>query len=154
LAPTVGFSNASYCVKRALSILPSLPEVHATKGFIELHFGWNWSEAAKELEHAIQLDPGSPDAHHWKSHYFVAMGRFNESLEESKLLFNLDKTGPLGPAHLPWHYLWAGNPAQAIREEQFDVNVTNRPLVLLVEAWAYEEQGDYTNAIQSFQTAV
>jgi serine/threonine protein kinase/class 3 adenylate cyclase len=155
LAPNVGFSNASYCVKKALSILPKLPEAHATMGFIQLHFEWNWSETEKELEQAIQLDDSS-DAHHWKSHYLVAMRRFNESLEESQLLFKLDKTGPVGPAHLPWHFLYAGNPAQAIKEcqQQFDVNVTNRPLVLLVEAWAYEEQRDYTNAIQSFQTAV
>ena len=50
----------------------------------------------------------SPDPHHWYSHLLTALGRRDESLEESRRALALSPLDPELTAHLGWHYLHAG----------------------------------------------
>src|SRR4029079_4707304 len=62
---------------------------------------------------AIALDPGLPDPHHWYSHLLTALGRREESLNESRRALELSPSDPRLIAHLGWHHLMAGEYEQA-----------------------------------------
>src|SRR5439155_4013203 len=82
LAPRETFPQAADAARRALALDPLLADAHATQGMVKLLDRWDWASAEKELREAIRLRPSSAVAHHWYSHYLVAMGKFDQSLEE------------------------------------------------------------------------
>jgi TolB-like protein/Flp pilus assembly protein TadD len=69
---------------------------------------WKWSQAEREFKRAIELDPDLPDPHHWYSHLLTALGRRDESLNESRRALELSPSDPKLIGHLGWHYLMAG----------------------------------------------
>ena len=75
--------------------------------FIKLNYDWDWPGAESEFKRAIQLNPNYDNAHHWYSHYLLAVGRTEESLVESRRALELDRVGLVINLHLGWHYLFA-----------------------------------------------
>jgi tetratricopeptide (TPR) repeat protein len=74
---------------KALELDESLAEAHTSlAGVKELE--WNWEEAQKEYQRAIELNPNYATTHHWYSLYLGAMGRQDESLTEIKRAQELD----------------------------------------------------------------
>jgi DNA-binding winged helix-turn-helix (wHTH) protein/TolB-like protein len=68
LADTSVFSNvtvAHNAVLKALELDPNLAEAHATLGFIHTFFDWDWSEAEREFNRSLELNPNYATAHHW-----------------------------------------------------------------------------------------
>jgi adenylate cyclase len=53
------------------------------------------------------LNPNYDNAHHWYSHYLIAVDRTEESLAASKRALELDRVGLVINLHLGWHYLFA-----------------------------------------------
>ena len=66
---------------KALELDDTLAEAHASLGYIQ-HMDWNWAEAAREFQRALDLNPGYAVAHHWYSGYLLDIGRFDEAIEE------------------------------------------------------------------------
>ena len=58
------------------------------------------------------------DAHHWHSHALCAAGRFQESLEASRRIVELDPVNPLMHAHVAWHYYMAREYADALAQAE------------------------------------
>ena len=55
--------------RSALQLNDSLAEAHATSALIKMFHHWDWQTAERELDKAIELDPNSVSAHHWKGVY-------------------------------------------------------------------------------------
>jgi len=55
--------------RSALQLNDSLAEAHATNALIKMFHHWDWQTAEMELDKAIELDPNSVSAHHWKGVY-------------------------------------------------------------------------------------
>jgi len=51
---------------------------------------WDWATAERELDRAIELNPNSPVAHHWKGVYLSIRGRFDEAKAEMQRALDLD----------------------------------------------------------------
>jgi serine/threonine-protein kinase len=51
---------------------------------------WDWATAEKELNRAIELNPNSPVAHHWKAVYLSIHGRLDEARAEMQHALDLD----------------------------------------------------------------
>jgi TolB-like protein/DNA-binding winged helix-turn-helix (wHTH) protein len=114
LAPADAFPKAAQATAKALSLDPSLADAHAVQGMVNLLSRWDWRGAESELRESIRLNPSSAIARHWYSHYLVAMGRFPESLAESKRAIQTDPLDLPITAHLGWHYLYTRQYAEAI----------------------------------------
>ena len=84
--------EAEALIEKALQLNESLADAHATKGLIAMFHHWNWNEAEKELDRAIELDPNSVAAHHWKGVYFSVLGRIDEAKVEMHKALDLDPT--------------------------------------------------------------
>lgn len=75
---------------QALALDPSLPEAHTSLAIAKFSYDLDWSGAEKEFRQAIALNPNYATAHHWYSHYLVAMGRFDEAISEIESARDLD----------------------------------------------------------------
>src|SRR5260370_23206549 len=96
----------------------TLAEAHTSLAFIRLNYDWDWSGAEREFRRAIELNPNYDNAHHWYSHYLMAMGRSEESFAESKRALELDQLGLIMNVHLGWYYLYTGKYDLAIGQFQ------------------------------------
>jgi TolB-like protein/lipoprotein NlpI len=106
-APLVAVPIAKDAALRALELDSTLAEAHIALGTIRFGFDRDWRGAETEFRRAITLEPGLPEAHHAYSHYLLAMGRIDESLEASERALQLSPAAPLLTQHLGWHYLHA-----------------------------------------------
>jgi DNA-binding winged helix-turn-helix (wHTH) protein/TolB-like protein/Tfp pilus assembly protein PilF len=82
--------EAQAMVELALQLDNNLSEAHATYGFIKMFHYWDWEGAERELNRAIELDPNSVTAHHWKGVYLSIRSRLDEAKIEMHQALELD----------------------------------------------------------------
>ncbi|MBI3418085.1 MAG: protein kinase [Verrucomicrobia bacterium] len=155
VSPREGFQAATRYAEQALRLNPNLSEAHASMGYIKLHFEWDWRGAEAEFKRAIALNPKNATAHHWYSHYLVAMRRFDEALSQSTQFFDADPTIPPAHIHMGWHFLMAGDSDRAVEElkqNKQDFFTYSGPHHYL--GWAYEQKSMFTNAIAEIQKSI
>ncbi len=107
LAPADAMPKAKSAGAKALELDRMLAEAHCSFSYTAMHFDWDWSEAAQRLQRAFELNPNYPTAHHWHSHYLLAIGGAAESLDESLRFRQLDPLDIVANSHLAWHYLFS-----------------------------------------------
>jgi TolB-like protein/Tfp pilus assembly protein PilF len=107
LPPRVAMPRAEAAALQALKLDSTLAEAHSTLGAIRFLYYRDWRGAESELRRAIAMDPGSAEAQHAYSHFLLAMGRSDESLEKMEKAVQLSPEAPSLGQHLGWHYLHA-----------------------------------------------
>ena len=100
-------------VQRAIELDPSLSEAHNSLAVLLFNYYWDWEAAGRAFERAVELDPRNADAAHSYSHYLTAMGRTQESLEQSRRALEISPYDDAIRSHLGWHYLFARDPDRA-----------------------------------------
>ncbi len=68
----------------------TLAEPHATLGFVNLYYDWDWEASDREFQRAIALNPSYATAHEWYGFLLTAMGRFDEARAEEQRAQELD----------------------------------------------------------------
>jgi TolB-like protein/Tfp pilus assembly protein PilF/class 3 adenylate cyclase len=154
LSPTEAIPQATAAALKALQKNDALAEAHTSLAFIKLNYEWDWSGAEREFNRAIELNPNYDNAHHWYSHYLLAIGRTEESLAESKRALELDRLGLIINVHLGWHYLYAHQYDEAI--EHFLRTLEMEPTYGLTHWYlgqAYEQKQMYEEAMAELMKA-
>ena len=82
--------EAEALCEKALQLNNTLPEAHATYGFIKMFRSWDWAAAERSLDHAIALNPNCSNARHWKGVYLSLRGRLGEARTEMHQALELD----------------------------------------------------------------
>jgi TolB-like protein/class 3 adenylate cyclase/Tfp pilus assembly protein PilF len=100
-------------VERALALDPRLSEAHKSLANLLFNQDWDWETADREFERAVEIDPRNAEVAHAYSHYLIAMGRVDESLEQSLNAIEISPYDDAIRSHLGWHYLFARDPARA-----------------------------------------
>jgi len=90
LPATEALPKAKEAALKALELDPSLAEAHTSLAFVKFSNDWDWAGAEREFREAIALNPNYATAHHWYSHYLVAMGRLDEAVSELERARDLD----------------------------------------------------------------
>jgi adenylate cyclase len=90
LSPKEAYSGAKIAAEKALKIDDTLAEAYASLGWVRLFFDWDWPEAQKEFEHAIDLNPNYAEAHSWFSVYLRITGQFDDAIAEIDRAYELD----------------------------------------------------------------
>ncbi len=90
------FANARAAAEQALALDDSLAEAYTALGTMHLSHDWDWAAAERNLSRALELNPGSIDAHFWYGLYLVWVeSRFDEGVALTRRAIELD------PASLP-----------------------------------------------------
>jgi serine/threonine-protein kinase len=83
------YPRARAAAIQALELDDELPEAHAALGYVSMNYSWDWPEAGRRFERALELDPNNADVRHWHSMYFKWLSRFDEAVAEAKLAQSL-----------------------------------------------------------------
>jgi TolB-like protein len=145
--------KAKEAALHALAIDDGLSEAHGSLAYVTFFYDWDWPAAEREFKRAIELKPSNADAHHWYSHFLMAQGRIEESLDQTKRALELNPFDFLMNTHLTWHYLYAREYAKALEQSQKAAEMDKRA----GGAWLgeiLEQQGKYAEAIAQFQKSL
>ena len=155
LSPKEAFSRAKTEAIKALSLDNTLAEAHAAPAFAGLYYDWEWADTEREFRRAIELNANYTNAHHWYSHFLIAMGRFEESLSESRKCIELNPLDPGMKVHLGEHYRYAREYDQAIPQLLNAVEMdASRYRAHDELGRAYEQKGMHAEAVAEFERAV
>jgi TolB-like protein/Tfp pilus assembly protein PilF len=152
LAPGDAFPKAKQAALRALELDSTLPEPHASMGYVRLYYDWDWVDADKELRRSIALNPNYPTAHHWHAVYLTAMGQFDQARAAIVRAQELDPTSLSINTDLGFLLYYSRQYDAAIKQlaTVLDMN-RDFPLAHLWLGRAYQEKAMYDEAIASFR---
>jgi TolB-like protein len=80
LPPHEAMPKAAAAARKALELDPSLPEAHAALGLVLHHYEWNWAEAEKAYQRALELNPDYTAALLRYAWLLLALGRTGDAL--------------------------------------------------------------------------
>jgi tetratricopeptide (TPR) repeat protein len=90
LAPNEAMPKARAAATRAVELDPMLAEAHASLGYAQLWYDWDWPAAEGSLQRAVELDPTYAPALQWYSYYLETVGRLDQSIAGIKRALELD----------------------------------------------------------------
>jgi TolB-like protein/lipoprotein NlpI len=153
LAPAASFPEAKRYATKALALDPSLPEAHASLGFVKLYFDWDWPGAEAAFQRAIQLDRNNAGPHQWYSIYLLAAGRRAEALREIQLAQQRDPLSLAVNTDLGFHYYYTGQYDEAVKQLKFvlQMNAAFPPAHLWLGR-TYQELGKFDDALNEFRS--
>lgn len=100
----------------ALAIDDTLAEAHASLSIIKLFIEWDWTSYERESKRAIGLNPNYATAYYEYAQYLMAMGRFDEAIQEARRARELDPLALDINTIVGWSYYFARNYEEAIKQ--------------------------------------
>jgi serine/threonine protein kinase/tetratricopeptide (TPR) repeat protein len=146
--PTEVLPKAMEAATKALALDDSLADARAALGYAKFAYKMDWHGAESELKRAIELNPGSVDAHYDYAQYLSTQGRFEESIAEGQRAQELDPVAPRIIGIIGYYYMAAGRYDDSIT--QFKKALELDPTALWLHCmlgWTYARQGAYEHAI-------
>jgi TolB-like protein/DNA-binding winged helix-turn-helix (wHTH) protein/TolA-binding protein len=150
--PNDVFPPAKAAADKALELDPTLAEAHASLGYYNLYYAWDWKESEKEFRRAIALNPNYATAHEWYSVYLLAMGRPDEAMVEIRRAQQLDPLSPLINTDVGFQFYYDKRYDEAI--QQLRNTLQTDPKFPLAHLWlgrAYQQKGMYEEAISEYR---
>ena len=137
---------------RAVALDPTLGEPHAALGLLSFEYDWNWPTARRELQRAIELEPGDELCHHFYAVALLWEGEAPEAIAELQKAVELDPLAAAGKGALIFFYAYARQPDRAIEEARRVLDAF--PNFFLAHASlgaAFEQKRMYPEAIAEFE---
>jgi TolB-like protein/DNA-binding winged helix-turn-helix (wHTH) protein/Flp pilus assembly protein TadD len=154
VAPREAYARARAAALRAVEIDSELSEAHASLGQILVQFDWDWVGAEREFRRALELNPSNGVALHWRSHYYLALGRFDESARDALRALDTDPVSVMLNIHLVEHHHLARQYDLAIEQSRRALELSpNHPNARPLLALVYEAKGMYAEAIAELEAA-
>jgi tetratricopeptide (TPR) repeat protein len=139
---------------KALGLDDSLGEAHRSLAtIIEDHY-WDWGDAERHYQRAIELDPNDVTALRFYSFYLASMGRSVEALPIAEKARHLDPVSPIARMNLGAILYLAGHVDAAVRqfEETLDLD-SNFGFAHSMLGLAYLRKGTPDRAVGHAQKA-
>jgi serine/threonine protein kinase/TolB-like protein/Tfp pilus assembly protein PilF len=108
--------KAKAAVARALELDDSLAEAHASLAYIRTYYDWDWADADREFQRALQLNPNDAAVRHRYSRFLSSLGRIDEALREIRLAQQLDPLSLIAKANVGVIYYFARQYDSAIKQ--------------------------------------
>ncbi len=141
--------------EKSIALDSGQAEAHAYLSIMLLKYRWDWVAAKREVDLALELNPGDSRARWQHSLYFETLGKFDQAVHEAELALLVDPLSALANFNLGWQHYQAGSDEQAIAVYQR--NQTLNP-GFWGSYWGlghvYRNQQRYADAIQAFEQAV
>jgi len=152
LSPQVAFPRAEFAARHAMELDPTLAGPHATLGYVDTYYHWDWESAEQRFRRAIELEPTNSTAHQWYANLLTVRGRFGEAEREIRRAAELDPHSLIAISAIGWVLILADQGDRAIAQLrsvlQLDENFQ------LAHYWmgvAYTLKGEPLNAIPYFE---
>ena len=132
-----------------------LPEAHIAMGWVNSHMEWDWINADKEFQRALELSPGNAIAHVAYATFLLLLNRNDEAIAEMETAIVLDPVSPFVNQTFGWAYFISGRPEEAIA--QFHKTIELDPLHIWARtqlAWTYAFKGMFNEAAAQSDTVI
>jgi tetratricopeptide (TPR) repeat protein len=150
--PTEAFPKAEDAARRALKLDESLAEAHVVLGYSNLVYEWNFQEANREFQRALQLQPKNANAHHFYAYYLTATGQLERATEEAETALQLDPVSPIFSTSIGETYYQRRLYDRAIEQHRAALVLDQAYLPALVNLGrAYAQKGMHQEARDAFQ---
>lgn len=155
LTPKESFPKAFEAATKALKIDPTLAEPHASLGYYDFYYRWDWAAAEQEFRAAISSNPNYALAYDWYGYYLTAMKRY----DEAKIMFS--KAAELDPFAAPivtdmgFGFYYKGDYDAAIKKLQQSLGMD--PKLGITFLWmgrSYQAEKKYPEAISAYEKAI
>ncbi len=150
--PKQAFPRAKAAAVKALEADETLAEAHTSLAYVRWAHDWDWKEAEREFERAVELNPNYATAHQYYSEYLTAMARHEKAIARMKRALELGPLSVVLNAVLGWVLYFAGNYDAAIEQchnaLELDPKFARGRIYL---ARAYLQRGMHGQAIAEFQ---
>jgi TolB-like protein/DNA-binding SARP family transcriptional activator len=94
LPPMVAWPEAKAAALRAIQLDETLSEAHVSLGMVLLHRDWSWSDAEREFQRAIALNPNNAFAHQAYGFLLGDRRQFDAAIGEMQRALELDPLTP------------------------------------------------------------
>src|SRR5437867_8143390 len=116
-APRDCYPKAMEAAKKALELDDTLPEAHTTLALAIWYYDFDFSQANREFQRAIELNSNYATGHQqYGNNTLSALGRFDEAIAEGKRAVGLDPLSLVINADLGMNYYYARRYDEAITQ--------------------------------------
>ena len=152
--PKEDFEQGRSYAQKALALDETLASAHLSLGIVKLFYDWDFTEAAKQLRRAKDLDPNNAQIYHFYGHYLELVGRSDEGVQETKRGVELDPTNLIVNSEVGYGYYLARQPDLAIDQMRKTLDLDSTfSYASYVMASAYEQTKEYQAAITELNRA-
>ncbi|MRS03405.1 hypothetical protein EG832_09315, partial [bacterium] len=152
-----GTAKSRELALKALEIDKNLAEGHTVLGAILNYRDWNWEEAQKELQLAVNLNPKFVTAHHYYSELLDILGENDKARTHINLALEIDPFLPVLHALSSGYYYNDGKLKESLDEcfilQELDPEYANRT-VFWRKFFIYVKQNEDLKAMESLQKAL
>jgi len=103
--------------EKALALDPTLGEAHLDLA-MAFEYDFDWTDAEKEFQTGLALNPGDAVAHRLYSVHLLTTGKLEEALAQCKIGLNLDPISPFMAQGLARCYYFSRRYSEAVEEYQ------------------------------------
>jgi eukaryotic-like serine/threonine-protein kinase len=153
LSEKEGYPKWRAVVAKAMELDDTLADAHVSLGILLQYHDWNWTDAEREFERAVQLNPNQPIVHLVLGDNFCMTGRLDRAIAEETRALQLD---PYSVSHnymLGTTLVFAGRNDEAIQQGRKMLDLSSRD-AHWVMGLAYEHKRDSQHAIPELQQMV
>jgi TolB-like protein/Tfp pilus assembly protein PilF len=148
------FRRTKSLALKALEIDDTLAEAHESVAEIEFYREWNYGEAERSFQRALELNPNLAAARAHYSWCLLVLGRKDEAIAEMKRAEEIDPLKPLYPAWLGWIYWWVGEYDRGIEAARKSLDLdSDFQWGHYVLGAVYAQKGMYREAIEAHRKA-
>jgi tetratricopeptide (TPR) repeat protein len=152
LPPMEAYPKGKAAALKALELDGSLSEAHATLGVVHRDFDWDWTGAESEFLRAIDLNPNSVEAHHWRGTLLSMLHRPAEAIQEKNNALAIDPLSVVVRTDLARVLYFAREYDAALAEYRsaLDMDPTFSSAYLWL-ANVYEQKQEYALALEALK---
>jgi TolB-like protein/DNA-binding winged helix-turn-helix (wHTH) protein/Tfp pilus assembly protein PilF len=152
--PREWLPRARTAALRAVELDDGLAEAHVAMAWVAAYSDWDWGTADREFKKAVDLNPGSADAHHLRAAFLARMGRRGEARAEIEATERLDPLSVVVSDRVAWVAAMARDYDRAIAQYRKTLEVNpNYTLALREVSWVYAISGRDAEAVAAADRA-
>ncbi len=139
---------------KALELDAGSAEGYTSLAMLKHRYEWDWAGAEHDFRRAIELDPGSVEAHRFFAFLLTALGRQQEAISEIQTAEQLDPLSSLVQSDYGYNFYLARKYEQAERhlKRAIDLDPLNYGAYGRMGR-VYSEMGRYADAIATLEKA-
>jgi eukaryotic-like serine/threonine-protein kinase len=153
-APSEVMPKAKAAALKAVALDETLPEAHVSLGSVLMFYDYDWPNAERELQRALDIKPSYAEAHDYYAMFLVANRRFQAAVDEILRARQLDPVSGQIATDAAWVFYLRRDYDQMMEQAKAAVELApNYWLAHLQLGLAYEKKGDFARAVQELEEA-
>jgi eukaryotic-like serine/threonine-protein kinase len=142
--------QAKLAAQKAVDLDPELAEGHSALAAVIWMYDWNWAEAEKEFQRALDLDPNSSISHFQYGDFLGFMGRTDEAAVQKDRAAELEPFEPFFASRVGR----GREPEKALKQILYAISLNpNYWFSHAMAAGVYRQRKEYDKAIAEAQLA-